>query len=796
MQFLLKNLKQRISVRGFVAFHTCLIIGWGLINVLYYPTLKNHVLYLWLLPSLYAAMFFPVRVYVITLLQEMILSIVVVYQNPGSFFTSLHTILFVNGLLLIVFEFIFQLRRKQEQFEERYEKEISIYRKVLTHAKFVPYERDYSTNTYSFIGEHIESLTGYPKEKWTPDFWDYISTIEMVLGDAKGLAKNKAIHEARHGHLTTWMAECLLTVPNNRQRWILNSAVEIKNEKGHSLRSIGFLQDITEQKLNEHLMQSQNEVLEMIISHEPLIRIAETLVLKFEEIFPQSYCSMLRYDEKNNRLHNLASPSLPIDYVQLIDGLQAGPKQGSCGTAVYTKQKIVVTDTYTDPLWDGYHHVAEKFRLRTCWSVPIISGQGGVFGTFAIYYTNSREPLQEELDYIHRWTRIAMIAFEASKSDQKLRDNEQWFRAMIEHASDAVFVFNTEGFMQYASPACESLTGFKPDELLKTHYQDIAHPEDLEAVNQGFTRMLTNFSSPPKLVQIRIRHKDRQWIHVETVGRNMLRIPAVGGLVVNIRDITDRKVAEEALRSQQEQLWRSQKLESLGRLTKGISHEFNNLFTKIYGNCELIMMQKNMPDDAMKRIEMIYDSVRNASALTNQLKTFSRQKSDAAETFDINQLIQDNYEIIKRILTKSISVHFQLADFPINICAGKNQIQQILINLTMNAHEALPEQGQFILQTHFVSINNHHQLADGDYLKLLVSDTGKGMDEQTKQSLFDPFYTTKESIGSRGMGLAIVYGIVEQYMGMIECVSVPNKGTAIIIYLPALPANLPTHFLH
>lgn len=780
----------------FVTLHTILIIGWGVINVAYYPILQNHGLYFWLLPSAFAAAFFSRRVYLITLLQECVLSTVVVWQTPSTFHTSMHTVLFVNGVLLIVFECLFRFRNKLRQLEQQYQREISIYRNSLTQAKFVPYERDYVANTFSFLGDTVNELTGFSKETLTPDFWDMNSDVIKVLGEGQGMTAQRAVEEARHGAISHWVAECSFKLNENQHRFFLNSAIEVKDNKGQSIRSIGFLQDITEQKLSEHLTFSENAVLEQIITNQPLKQIAETLVLKFEEVFPYSMCSLLTYQDSTKTLHNLASPSLLKDYVDRIDGLDISSYQGSCGRAIQTKSYVIVTDTYTDPIWEGYSDFMKRFRLKTCWSFPILSAQNKVLGTFAVYFHSSREPMTVEIEYIQRWANIITLAFEASKRDQNLRENEEWFRTMIEHSSDAVFVYNKDGYIQYASPFSLNLTGFETHELLGKHHHELIHPEDVEKAERAFLQMKETYTIKPQTEQMRIQHKSGYWISIEIMGRNLLHIPTVNGMVVNVRDVTDRRLAEDALRRQEEQLWRSQNLESLGRLTKGISHEFNNLLTKIYGNCEIIKFQPNLPDTVRERIALIYDSTKQASALTQQLKMFSRQQSDVSETIELNQLIQENQEILKHILSNRISLQLKLADKPVFILAGRNHIQQILINLATNARDAMSGEGTFSIQTEIETDMEHSRFSNAPTAKVILSDTGSGMDEAVKQNMFEPFYTTKDPGKNRGLGLATVYWIVEQYKGQIECVSSPGEGATFVITFPAMPSEAPENFVH
>lgn len=193
---------------------------------------------------------------------------------------------------------------------------------------------------------------------------------------------------------------------------------------------------------------------------------------------------------------------------------------------------------------------------------------------------------------------------------------------------------------------------------------------------------------------------------------------------------------------------------------------------------------------------MIYDSTKQASLLTQQLKVFSRQQADVTETIDLNQLIAESQEIINRVLSKHNRLKLQLEEKPIFILAGRNHIQQILLNLAMNARDTMDRNSTFTLQTEFVSKIESNRANQGSLAKLIISDNGQGMDEQVKLNMFEPFFTTKDPGKNSGLGLATVYWIVEQYKGNIECESILGKGTSFTITFPAMPSEAPTNFIH
>jgi two-component system, cell cycle sensor histidine kinase and response regulator CckA len=255
------------------------------------------------------------------------------------------------------------------------------------------------------------------------------------------------------------------------------------------------------------------------------------------------------------------------------------------------------------------------------------------------------------------------------------------------------------------------------------------------------------------------------------------------------RDITERKVAEEALRQSEERLFHSQRMEAVGRLAGGIAHDFNNLLTAIGGYSGLTLMHLAANDPLRPYIEEIKKAGNRAASLTRQLLAFSRKQVLKPKVINLNTLIQDICKMLPRLIGEDIDLHTEFATDLWNVKADPAQIEQVLINLAVNARDALPDGGKLILQTVNVFLDEGEQrepleALPGAYVMLAVIDTGTGISEETKTKIFEPFFTTKEPGKGTGLGLATVYGIVKQSGGHILVCSQVGQGTTFKIYLP------------
>jgi two-component system, cell cycle sensor histidine kinase and response regulator CckA len=254
-------------------------------------------------------------------------------------------------------------------------------------------------------------------------------------------------------------------------------------------------------------------------------------------------------------------------------------------------------------------------------------------------------------------------------------------------------------------------------------------------------------------------------------------------IVATFRDLTEKRRLQEAL-------IHSQRLDAVGRLAGGVAHDFNNLLSVISGYCEILATKPTMRRRAGKELEEIHQASQKAATLVRQLLAFSRRQAMNPKVVSLNQLVRDNAEILARLLKPSKSLNLELGVEAVNVRIDPAQLQQVLLNLTINARDALQDGGQVTVATglRIISAKTEQQHPDelppGHYAVLIVSDNGAGMDEQTQAHLFEPFFTTKEHGKGTGLGLALVYGVVQQSGGHIRVHSAPNAGATFEIFLP------------
>jgi len=263
-------------------------------------------------------------------------------------------------------------------------------------------------------------------------------------------------------------------------------------------------------------------------------------------------------------------------------------------------------------------------------------------------------------------------------------------------------------------------------------------------------------------------------------------------------DITDRTRAEQEKENLSSQLLQAQKMEAVGTLAGGVAHDFNNLLQVVLGYSELILSDERLPAPYRADLERINQAAGNAADLVQRLLTFSRKTEVNPRPLNLNRRIEQLQKMLSRTMPKMIEIDLILADDLAAINVDPSQMEQVLMNLTVNARDAMPEGGRLTIQTGNVTLDEHYceihlETKPGPYVLLSVSDTGHGMDKETVQHIFEPFFTTKAPGEGTGLGLAMVYGIVKQHGGHIMCYSEPAKGTTFKMYFPALVSGEEPH---
>ena len=367
------------------------------------------------------------------------------------------------------------------------------------------------------------------------------------------------------------------------------------------------------------------------------------------------------------------------------------------------------------------------------------------------------------------------------QAEAALRASEERFRALVENSSDALLLIDAEGRVTYISPSSSRHLGWGSDEMLGQSIFDFLHPDDRDAMSVKLAEVLRS-PGKPVTQDIRLQHADGSWRAIESIAVNRLSDPSVEAIVVNARDITDRRKLEEQLRH-------AQKMEAVGQLAGGIAHDFNNLLTAILGYCNL--MRDDMPAEDPLRADLdeIHTAGERAASLTRQLLAFSRRQMLQPQVIDVNSVVQQLEKLLRRLISENVELVTALARDLLSVRVDPASIEQILVNLTVNARDAMPHGGRLTIETSNVDLDEtfaiaHVPMKPARYVMLAVGDTGEGMDADTQTRVFEPFFTTKEQGKGSGLGLATVYGMVKQSGGYIWVYSEPGHGTVFKVYFP------------
>jgi PAS domain S-box-containing protein len=494
---------------------------------------------------------------------------------------------------------------------------------------------------------------------------------------------------------------------------------------------------------------------------------------------------VLLLDADGLTLREGAAPSLPGGFRAVFKSFSIGPRAGSCGTAAYRQQPVVVTDIANDPLWAEAKEVALQYGLRACWSMPVTSHDGAVLGTFACYYREPRAPDPHHLELIDRASHLAGIAIEHQRAKTELLAAETRYRTLVERLPAITYIAEVgiDGRWQFVSPQIESILGFSAEEWMADPglWMSRIVEEDREIAIAAERRVQETGELFKAEYRMLARDGRVLWFRDEA---NLLEGVAGAKPVMQgvLYDITEHRRMEDRLRQ-------AQKMEAVGQLAGGVAHDFNNLLMVMGAHIDRIR-DRLLPSDPLSAdASEVHNAVQRAAALTSQLLAFSRKQFLQPRVLDVSEVLNGVSRMLVRLLPATIELKIKSENQLARVKVDQGQLEQALLNLALNARDAMPEGGTLTIQAQsieFEEVQNwrHSSVQPGAYVVIAVSDTGTGMDADTQGRIFEPFFTTKAPGKGTGLGLPMVYGVIKQSGGAISVYSEVGKGTTFKIFFP------------
>lgn len=577
------------------------------------------------------------------------------------------------------------------------------------------------------------------------------------------------------------------------------------------------------QEQSSRFLEEERRVLELVARGASLKDVLDALTRGIERMAPGCFCSILLLDEDGRHLHAGAGGTLPREYMLAVEGLEIGPDVGSCGSAAFRNETVIVSDIATDYRWAVAKELPLGFGLHACWSVPIRDSKQAVLGTFAMYHSFPASPTPRELRIVEAGAHLAGNAIERLTAERKLRESMERLQLAEEAAGFGVWELDLANTRMTLSAGAAKVSGLGDIAVKasRTEMEDLIHPEDRAATAAAVDRAIENRQSYQ--VEFRVMQPDGapRWCRaqgcVEMSGGQPARI--IGAII----DISQEKRMLHQLRESERQLAHKQKLKSIGQLAAGIAHEINTPIQYIGDNGkflddafrDLIKFVESHPvqgerpagtpagvdlphpetvdegvldyyrGEVPEAIGQLLEGVDRVASIVRAMKEFSHPGPLERIPIDINRGIESTILVSKHEwkYVAEITTDLDPELPPVPCLAG--EFNQVILNLIVNAAHAISDTAQGASHKGEIHITTRQ---DGPSVEIRVSDNGCGIPESIQSKVFDPFFTTKPVGKGTGQGLALAHSvIVQKHHGTIRLESQPGTGTTFVIHLPLAP---------
>lgn len=614
-------------------------------------------------------------------------------------------------------------------------------------------------------------LFGYSQEELMAmdDLW-----TALVHRDFREITRRRAVQRLQ-GEAVPAHYEFKILTKSGEERWVDFSASPTPIQFGGRMANVAIVIDATERKWSEQLQTALYRIAATTSSAEDLQQVFAAIHGIVGELMHAKNFYLALYDANKDLL------SFPY-FVDQEDTAPEPrpPRKGLTEYVLRTGEPLLATPQIFDELVAS-GEVESLGAPSVDWlGAPLKSGDTS-FGALVVQsYTDKIRYGEREKEILTFVSQHVASAIQHQGSQEALRESEARYRTLVQSAVYGIFTWSLDGHFMDVNPAFVSMLGYdSPAEVLS-----LPMPQDVYVDPAQHREVVAGLLSAGTLrgLEAKWRRKDEKTITVRLSGRTIREQERTTGFEMIVEDITERRLLEEQLRQ-------SQKMEAVGQLAGGVAHDFNNLLTIIKGNSQLLLEKLHEADSRRSGVEQIQKAADRAASLTSQLLAFSRKQVVAFRVLDLNTVLSNMVQLLRRLLGEHIELSIVAAENLGSVKADPGQIEQIIMNLAVNARDAMSGGGRLTIQTVNVDLREEDDreqasIEPGSYVMLAVTDTGVGIHPQVLPHIFEPFFTTKPLGKGTGLGLSTVYGIVKQSNGYISAFSEPHLGTTFKVYLP------------
>ncbi len=589
----------------------------------------------------------------------------------------------------------------------------------------------YQNNQLVFINSFAEEITGYTIEELKQ-----INYLDIIHPDFKEVIRQRGIAR-ENGEIVPTRYEFKIVRKDGGERWLDFAFGTINYRDGNATLGIGF--DITaRRKAEEKIQASEQRYRTMFEANPNPMWVFDT----------DSHCFLAVNDAAVEHYGYTRDEFLQMTIKDII------PPEDKRSLDEHLKE------------------IEKPNSINTCTSCKHLKKDGGIIEVDAISHAL-------EFDGHNARMILAIDVTERRRAEAALRESEANYRSLFESAKDIIFTLSLDGKITSVNQTFEISTGWTKEEWIGRRVIEILPPEEHEKLKEAFHRIYSG--GPSYFREYKVIKKNGDYLIGESRLTLQIRDGEKVGFLGVLRDVTTQKKLED-------QIQQTQKMESIGKLAGGIAHDFNNIMGIVYGYLSLAEQHIEDPEKVKQDIELIRTASDRGTSLVKQLLTFARKSSVVIELIDVNTLIKDLVPMLSATFPKTIDISSELHKSLPLIMADKNQLNQALLNIAVNARDAMLKGGTLYVKTDVVSSamlkSRIPYIVDGIYVQISITDTGCGMSEITKMKAFEPFFTTKAKGKGTGLGLAVVYGIIGSHNGFVDIESEIDRGTTVHLFLP------------